>query len=303
MTSTLASYRQAMGRALRHNQLTWRLLNAAPSVAYAMNGAKTLPPEGARVLNDLNRDGVAISSVDALGIPAALFGELAAAVDGLEQRRAAELEEARRAADDASQIGTKTFNVELLGSNPALDADAVFCRFALAPSMLALANAYFGMFTRLRYYNVWHTLATRAQPRESQLWHRDREDFLIMKAFVYLADVDRDAGPFTYAPGTHPKGRVARDPEFSLEGGVRRTTDDQMAAVVPRERWIEALGARGTLVVTDTRGYHKGGLARGRDRLMYTCMFTSRVSQSRELFERRRPVPTSADRAVAFAVR
>jgi hypothetical protein len=303
MTAAVASYRRSMARALRYNHLTWRLLNSAPSFSYAMGGAAALPSEGARVLRDLNRDGVALSSVDALGIPPPLFGELEAAVDALEKRRAADLAAARRDADDSSQIGTKTFNVELLGSNPTLDTDDVFCRFALQQSMLGISNSYFGMFTRLRYYNVWHTLATRAQPRESQLWHRDREDFLIMKAFVYLADVDRDAGPFTYAPGTHPKGRVSREPAFALEGGVRRTTDDQMAAIVARERWIEALGTRGTVVFTDTRGYHKGGLARGRDRLIYTCMFTSRVSQSRELFDRRRPIPSIADRAVAFAVR
>jgi len=159
------------------------------------------------------------------------------------------------------------------------------------------------MFTRLRYYNIWHTLATSGAPRESQLWHRDREDFLIMKVFIYLVDVGDEAGPFTYALGTHPKGALRREPEFGLEGHVRRSTDDQMAAVVPASRWLTARGSRGTVVFADTRGYHKGGLARGRDRVMYTCMFTSRVSQSRELFDRSRPVAPAADPAAAFAVR
>jgi hypothetical protein len=300
----LTTYRRRLGQACRHNELPWRyLLNAAPSLAYATAGRR-LSDTAAGVLSALNRDGVATTSIGAIGSDASLFSELAATVQELERAKAGELDEARRAANDTSAIGSKTFNVELLGGRPVLDTSDVFCRFAVDRPILDLANAYFGMFTRLRYVNVWHTLATRVGPRESQLWHRDREDFLIMKVFVYLADVGEDAGPFTYAPGTHPKGHVTAEPAYALEGGVKRTTDAQMAAVVPPEQWIQAMGPRGTIVFTDTRGYHKGGLARGSDRLMYTCMFTSRVSQSRELLDRRAAVtPPPEDRAVAFAVK
>jgi hypothetical protein len=303
MTEMIGAYRRRIMHACRHNELPWRyVLNAAPSIAYATAGRR-LTAEPQRVLSALNRDGVAITSVGAIGANGSLFSELAAAVDRLEQEKAAELDEARRAANDTAAIGNKTFNVELLGPHPVLDSSDVFCRFALDRPILDMANAYFEMFTRLRYVNVWHTLATSVRPRESQLWHRDREDFLIMKVFVYLADVADDTGPYTYAPGTHPKGPITVEPAYALEGGVKRTTDEEMAAVVPADRWIKATGQRGTIVFTDTRGYHKGGLARGRDRLMYTCMFTSRVSQSRELLERRPPSTPPSDPAVAFAVR
>lgn len=289
-------------QACRRNPFVWRyVLNAAPSWTHVMS-RRSLSADTERVLRDLNRDGMAITSVAALGGARALFDELAQAVDDLERTKAHELDQARRAAEDTSTIGNKTFNVELLGPHPALDAQQVYCRFALDRAVLDVANGYFGMLTRLRYFNIWHTLATSNEARESQLWHRDREDFLILKVFVYLSDVTHEAGPFTYAPGTHPKGAFRREPAYTLEGRVRRSTDEQMAGVVPAAKWIEALGARGTVVFADTRGYHKGGLARGRDRLMYTCMFTSQASQSRELFDRRAPAPSAPDRAIAFAV-
>jgi hypothetical protein len=301
MTS-LATYTHRLGRAYRRNRFAWRYVrNAAPSLAYAMQ-RRALVAESARVLAEMNRDGVATTTLEALGVGGELFEALSESVAELERRKADELDAARRAAQDASRIGSKTFNVELLGGEPVLDPGDVFCRFAIARPILDIANAYFEMFTRLRYFNVWHTLATRSAPRESQLWHRDREDLLIMKIFVYISDVSQDAGPFTYAPGTHAKGAIRQEPAYALEGHIRRTTDDQMAAVVPPSLWKTAVGSRGTLVFADTRGFHKGGLARGTDRLMYTCMFTSRASESRELLDRTRPLPSGLERDVAFAL-
>src|SRR5262249_40807299 len=152
--------------------------------------------------------------------------------------------------------------------------------------ILKVANSYLGMCARLRFYNVWQTFSTNAEARESQLWHRDREDRLIFKAFVYLEDVPEFAGPFTYALGSHPKGNEKRKPRSFLEDGVERSTDAQMAEVIPPERWVSGVGQKGTIVFADTRGYHKGGLARTEDRIMYTCMFTSPASESREFFQR-----------------
>jgi hypothetical protein len=291
-----------VGQMLRRSRVTWRYgLNLAPTMAYA-KGQAALSEEARRVLATLERDGMAMTSVDSLLGSTEPFAALTAAVDGIERERAVELT-AGRAAANGGQVGQKAFNVELLGSTPALDTESVYARFALQAPILSMANAYFGMYTRLRYYNVWHTFASQSPARESQLWHRDREDRFILKIFAYLVDVGHEAGPFTYAPGTHGKGHVSRTPDYSLEGRVQRSTDRQMAAVVPEERWIEAIGPRGTIVFADTHGYHKGGLARSVDRLMYTCMFTSQASDSRDLFDRRRPAPVVSDPAAAFAVR
>ena len=130
------------------------------------------------------------------------FAELAAAVETLEGEWAERVERARAEADDPL-IGRKTFILELLGHRPELDPQSIFARFALQNEILRIANSYFGMFTQLRYYNVWHTLTTASPPRESQLWHYDRDDHLILKLFVYCSDVDEGAEAITYAPGTH----------------------------------------------------------------------------------------------------
>ena len=245
-------------RAGRRFELTWRYgFNLAPVLAYKF-ASHSLSAEANRVVGELNRSGVAITSVSDLLGSDSCYPELNQAIAALEDELRNELSAARTAANETGKIGSKTFNRELLGSHPVLDPQVIYARFALQNPILQIANAYFGMYTRLRYYNVWHTFATQAEARESQLWHYDREDRQILKLFVYFSDVDDGAGPFTYADGSHPKKKLRRLPASFLEGGVRRSTDQQMAEVVPPEQWIKCTGSKGTIVFADTRGYHKG---------------------------------------------
>jgi hypothetical protein len=285
----------------RHVGLLWRyLFNLSPTFAYKLNGVQP-SGEAARALNQLKRDGIAITSASKLlGSPAS-YDELSASIENLELEKEAQLADARRQADDPNTIGDKKFVLPLLGENPVFDPLSVYARFALQPAVLQIANAYFGMYTRLRYYNVWHTLTTKSEPRESQLWHRDREDHRILKVFVYFSDVDDGAGPFTYAAGTHRK-RLRHEPSYHLEGHVQRSRDDQMAEVLEPEHWIRAVGPKGTIVFADTRGFHKGGLARNDDRLMYVCMFTSQASQSKDLMRRTQPFSLPREKELAFAL-
>lgn len=75
-----------------------------------------------------------------------------------------------------------------------------------------------------------------------------------------------------------------------------------MAAVLPPDRWIKAVGGKGTIIFADTRGYHKGWLARERDRIMYVCMFTSQASKCSNLFEHPGRISTPLDKEQAFAL-
>lgn len=257
----------------------------------------------ARIGAELAARGIALASVEELLGDDVLFADLRAAVARDSAARAASLAQARCDADEASAIGQKTFLVELLGPRPELNPGDAYGRFALAPAFLRIANAYFGMYTRLRYYNVWHTVPARVAPRESQLWHRDREDLQILKIFVYLEDVPSGAGPLTYVPGTHARGRLrSAEPPSFLEGGVKRSTDEQMATVAAPSDWILATGSRGRIVFADTHGYHKGGLARDRDRVLFVSMFTSPASDSPELADRRAADGTASDPARRWAL-
>lgn len=279
---------------------TWRCVyNVGPSLAYWFNKRPLFEP-AAQVLTDLNRDGVAITSVQTLLGQSSCYDELCAGINCLQSHLSEQIAMARAG---SSAAGKKTFNLEYLGNKPVLDPDGIYARFALQDGILQVANAYLGMYTRLRYFNVWHTFPTQSQARESQLWHRDREDRYILKMFLYLSDVSEGAGPLTYAAGSHLKGKMRREPAYFLEAdGVKRSNDEQMAEAASPETWIKATGAQGTIVFADTHGYHKGGLARERDRLMYLCMFTSPASESQELLKRSMQINSPEERKRAFAL-
>jgi hypothetical protein len=254
-------------------------------------------------LVDLQRNGIAITSVGELLGNSRLFEDLDMAVQALEASLADEINEAREHVNMPGR--NKRYVVELLGHRPTLDPDDIFARFALQPEVLSLVNRYFGMWTKLWYYNVWHNIPTHEAPRESQLWHRDPEDRYILKMFVYLTDVDEGAGPLSYAPGTHAQGTIKSDAEATLvrEGNVtvRRSDDRQMHAVVPKQHWITATGAKGTVVLADTRGYHKGGHACTRDRILYMCMYCSQANTYPDVFVRKLSSSTH-NKTRAFAV-
>lgn len=293
--------RKQIAYAGRHFTPTWRYgFNIKSTLSY-MFDRHPLTGEAARVLDELNRNGIATTSADKLLPNNSSFTELCREVARLESELADKIELARIAANQDTE-SLKTFLFKLLGEKPILDPQSVYAQFALQENVLQIANAYFDMYTQLRYYNIWHTLASNSPARESQLWHRDREDHLILKLFIYFSDVDDGAGPFTYAPGTHRKGTIRREPETFVEKGVHRWNDEEMNAVVPSEKWIKAVGKRGDIIFADTRGCHKGGLARINDRILYTCLFTSPTSQVSELFERPDHLTLPTDKAQALAL-
>lgn len=274
-------------KSARRNELFWRYgFNFGSTFNYKISGSKREKGKASEVIAELNANGYSMTTLDDLFPGEGLGEKLNEGLDELLANWQEKIDSMRTTADDESLVGQKIYSVELLGNQITFDPESIFTRFALQETLLNIANAYLGMYAKLRYYNIWYTLPTKIPARESQLWHYDREDNYILKTFVYLKDIDEGAGPFTYAPGTHRKGEFKNlTPENFNEKGVLRTTDEQMNQVFPKEKWIKGIGKKGTIIFADTRGYHKGGEARTKDRLMYTCMYTSAASQSKKLIK------------------
>ncbi len=252
----------------------WRAKNLQPSLRYRRSH-QPVPEEAARVVDALNRDGAAVTSVDALVGQDGLWEELKRYADRAAEAHAAELEEARRTADVETPGKSYIFKL-VRGPVTLTPENDILARFAVQPAILGIANAYVGMYTRLRNVDIWHTLKSSLPARDSQLWHRDPpDDRHLVKFFVYLTDVDEGSGPFIYAGGTHPKGDVHGMAAATKMKKAWRTTDEQMAEIAPPERWINGVGPAGTIVIADTRGYHKGGECRDRDRILYHLLFSS----------------------------
>ena len=252
--------------------------NGPAASAYAESRLPGLNDTTSRILTDLQRDGIAITHVDDLFADQSLYAELVATVNGQLDEFAEPIAQRRSQADDESVHKSFIFNLATAeGKEPMCDPASVYVRFGLQPEIHALANAYLGMQARFSTYNTWLTFPTKVAARDSQLWHADPEDFHIFKVFVMLRDVDECTGPFTYAKGSQPVGPATakRQQATTLHGGRAGITDAELEPVIPPANWVKGLGREGTLVFADTRGLHKGGLARQNERLLYTCMYLS----------------------------
>jgi Phytanoyl-CoA dioxygenase (PhyH) len=241
----------------RLTQTRWRLRNRDRS------GPGEAPPELSGVVEQLHRDGVVITDFATVFGDAALFDEAAAEV----QRRY----EARPQEDGDVAAGSKGTFLTKLG-DPSYDVDHVFARIALHPRALAVANGYLKLRSTLRALDVWHTHPTAGPAIQTQLWHRDGDDVVNAKMFVYFTDVRRSAGPLVYAKGTHPYGSSRELPERDEQA---RSTDEQLREVAPESDWVLCEGAPGTVVFADTCGYHKQPKPESDERLLLVSHYVS----------------------------
>lgn len=193
---------------------------------------------------------------------------------------------------EAAVRGKRSEEIETNADKPYLiqimqhqytDRDNVFARFALQKTLTDIAKGYFGMSVKLCYYDAWVNLPRKDPSTHSQLWHRDPEDLKTLKVFLYLVDVDERNGAFSYVPQTHKVGRLSKAQPDILDysGGNQRSSDEQMVKSVPREAWMTCTGKKGTLILADTSGFHKGGHCTDRERVLFTCTYTSLASKSK----------------------
>ena len=85
------------------------------------------------------------------------------------------------------------------------------------------------------------------EPFASQRWHRDTELGPCIRAMVYLSDVTVNDGPLCYASGT-----------CELKTPTNRMSDDEFAKIVPRSDWLTLTGPKGTAILFNIMGFHRG---------------------------------------------
>jgi hypothetical protein len=157
---------------------------------------------------------------------------------------------------------------------PRLSPADAWLRFGLA--VLNVANSYRGLWTKLIDLDNWYTVPFEGEHDRvgSQNWHRDPEDQHVLKVFLYFSDVDEDAGPFEYVPGSAPGGRYGHLWPWRVFGETY-PSQDELARAIPESDRFTAIAPAGTVIFCDTSGFHRGGLATTKPRIMSYHTFVS----------------------------
>ena len=133
------------------------------------------------------------------------------------------------------------------------------------PELLAAAAAYLGCKPTISSLSVWWSLPADGSAQEAENYHRDVDEWRFVKLFVYLSDVDEDAGPHCFVRGSH------RHPGFLR---IRRIPDPEVEAAFRPEDQLKIQGRTGDAFLEDTFGLHKGQPPRQRRRLLLQVQYS-----------------------------
>ncbi|MCG7359744.1 hypothetical protein MHZ93_00540 [Roseomonas sp. ACRSG] len=117
------------------------------------------------------------------------------------------------------------------------------------PAVLQIASEYLGCKPTLSSLGVRWSFPSPARPAETQLFHRDPDDWRFLKLFVYLTDVDAESGPHAYVLGSHRTAATLRAKPYQRDALVQAYGADKIQMVT---------GPAGTTFMADTHGIHMG---------------------------------------------
>jgi hypothetical protein len=145
---------------------------------------------------------------------------------------------------------------------------------AAAPHLLSIANSpvvlgavseYLGCKPTISYMAAWWSIAGHTEPDEAEWFHRDVDDWRLVKFFVYLTDVDQSAGPHVYVKGSHTVASLLP---------IRRYTDDEVVSEFGADSLHTWLGDAGVGFLEDTFALHRGLPAEVRHRLAFQVVYS-----------------------------
>jgi len=235
-----------------------------------------------RIVDGLRADGISVITFWDL-FDEQTWAELQADVEPFVAEQTAHLETLDGKPQHKDEVIVRRFE-HRAGARPRFPLDSPWLRLGLSDAVLGIVNAYRGLATRLFYLDNWFTppYAAADQRIASQRWHRDPEEEHVVKTFLYLRDVDEDAGPFEYVKGSAPGNRYGY--VFPFGGKVKNPSDDDLAAIVPAAERVTMTGSAGTMIFCDTSGFHRGGFASAKPRAMALWSYVSCEAQESRRF-------------------
>src|SRR5919201_3985779 len=231
-----------------------------------------------RVLDRLRIEGHASLPFSELVPDPAVWEELEAnAAEFVAETEAGLVREREGGESELRRRAGKEFLVRKYSWGVQLGLDDPWLRLGTNPRLLDIANAYLEMWSKLEYVDVWYTApAGGDERRASQRWHRDFNDRHLLKAFIYLVDVDEETGPFEYVPRSAPGGELDQLwPWRPL--GDNYPPEDEFAERIDG-RAVTFTAPKGTIIFCNTSGFHRGGFATGKARVLATWTWDSPAS-------------------------
>ncbi|MES2559955.1 MAG: phytanoyl-CoA dioxygenase family protein [Bacteroidota bacterium] len=237
-------------------------------------GQPSLTPVQQKIVSSLQAEGIAVTSFEEL------FGM--DALDGVEKefrtfqqnKTVQEIRNDNHSGNVHNHSNYKNYNIRASSIQPILSSESVLLRKGLSTQLGNIASTYFAEPALLRYADYWLSMPVPTTERNySQNWHRDPEDQRILKVFVYLNDVNELNGAFEYIKGSHLTGPFNNVFPYDKDHPNNYPDEKELTKFIPAHAFTVNEGKKGTLIICDTHGFHRGGFCKTTDRWLMTFMY------------------------------
>ena len=195
-------------------------------------------------------------------------------------------------------------------------ACAPLLRLACSARIVAAVESYIGCTPTISAFAIWHSFPGQVDA-PAEIFHRDRDDFSFVKLFVYLSDVDADAGPHEFIQFSHDAdtlkawleaNRVNLNLPSLFEGNSRNLSTPELKKILGRIV-VTTTGPAGFGFLEDTYGLHRGTRPNAASRLIFSVTYTGlplryanqndrtyEMSRKRTFAEAGLPAPSALER-------
>ncbi|GBE90357.1 phytanoyl-CoA dioxygenase [Nostoc cycadae] len=247
-------------------------------IAYqmAINKHKTNLPiiskDDLELVEKINHEGVAITSLDNLGITS--NPQLLQTAQALTSQIQLEIN-----SDDNQYV--------IHASSQQIMAYPTIFLWGLEQRLLNIIEHYIGL--PVAYHGTYfrRDLANQLE-KGSRLWHLDPEDRKVLKIIVYVNDVSENHGPFQYIPLSLTSNIVQY-----LKYNYGYIPNETMQKVISPDNYKSCIGSSGTVIFAGTGSiFHRGKAPENSDRFTIFFDYTSR--RKKELFYINNSLPYQA---------
>ncbi|SFJ41079.1 hypothetical protein [Bradyrhizobium sp. cf659] len=221
-----------------------------------------LPPLDTEIVAGLEKNGVYITSLEALDLPGtdALLTSATGIADAYSRRAG----RGEFGGEYTVQVGA-----EDMMRHPHI------VRWPLHDRILDIVETYLGLPAACDTLNFFYTVADGRQVA-ARRWHRDLEDRRMVKMIVYLHDVDIDTGPLEILHRRFPGSDSLDGANFPVL--TQEMLEERLGATLQSGDVTTCIGKAGTVIFTDVAShYHRGRPAIARDRCALFYNFFSRT--------------------------
>lgn len=148
-------------------------------------------------------------------------------------------------------------------------ADVVRAPYLLAlansPKILAIVGKFLGCKPTIGYLAVWWSYQTDKGAQQAEHFHRDVDDWRIVKLFIYLTDVGPQSGPHIFVQHSSNSPSLTK---------IRRFSDEEVVDAFGVANVLTMTAAAGQGFLEDTFGIHKGQPVESGTRLIFQAVYS-----------------------------